>query len=154
MIEEIVCSYFSITEAEMMLKTRKVEFCRPRQVAMYFYRLHTKYSLARIGMIFGKDHATVLHSCETINNLIDTEKEFALKIGEMNDFIQGAIEFEKQKAKQIKTAQDYYETLRKQGMTEDITTNESPDYSQPFYQNIFRLMEGYATYLLYNKNAL
>jgi len=44
----------------------------------------------------------------------------------------------------MEKAKDYYERLRKQGWTNDITENEYPDYNQPFYQNIFRLMEGYA----------
>jgi chromosomal replication initiator protein len=35
----------------------------------------TKSSLANIGMhCGGKDHATVLHACKTVNNLIDTDK--------------------------------------------------------------------------------
>ena len=42
------------------------------------------------------------------------------------------------------TAQQYYDRLRKQGWTDDITSNEDPDYRSEFYQNIFRLMEGYS----------
>ena len=43
----------------------------------------------------------------------------------------------------MKTTEAYYEKLRKAGETEDITGNPNPDYTLPFYQNIFRLMEQY-----------
>ena len=47
------------------------------QLAMYFSKSMTKSSLAKIGMhCGGKDHATVLHACRTVNNLIDTDKQF------------------------------------------------------------------------------
>jgi tyrosyl-tRNA synthetase len=42
------------------------------------------------------------------------------------------------------TAQQYYDTLRKQGCTDDITSNPDPNYKEPFYQSIFNVMEGYA----------
>jgi hypothetical protein len=42
------------------------------------------------------------------------------------------------------TAKNYYEEMRKAGLTEDITSNDEPDYTQPFYQSIFKLMEGFA----------
>ena len=41
-------------------------------------------------------------------------------------------------------AKDYYEEMRKAGLTDDITSNDEPDYNQPFYQSIFRLMEGFS----------
>jgi hypothetical protein len=41
-------------------------------------------------------------------------------------------------------AKEYFEEMRKLGFTKDITSNNEPDYRQPFFQNIFRLMEGFA----------
>ena len=44
---------------------------------MFFSKQLTKNSLANIGIHCGnKDHATVLHACKTVNNLIDTDKQF------------------------------------------------------------------------------
>jgi chromosomal replication initiator protein len=58
-------------------KTRKREVVQARQIAMYFSKQMTKSSLATIGMhCGGKDHATVLHACKTVNNLMDTDKRF------------------------------------------------------------------------------
>jgi chromosomal replication initiator protein len=51
---------------------------------MYFSKSLTKSSLANIGMhCGGKDHATVLHACRTVNNLMDTDKKFRGYIEEL-----------------------------------------------------------------------
>ena len=51
---------------------------------MYFSKNLTKSSLASIGaQIGGKDHATVLHACKTVNNLIETDKSFRMQIEEI-----------------------------------------------------------------------
>lgn len=42
------------------------------------------------------------------------------------------------------TPQQFYEFQRQKGGTENITQNDNPDYSLPFYQEIFLLMELYA----------
>jgi chromosomal replication initiator protein len=76
-IQKIVCDYFEITPDQLHSKTRKREIVQARQIAMFFSKSLTKASLASIGsQIGGKDHATVLHACKTVNNLIDTDKRF------------------------------------------------------------------------------
>jgi chromosomal replication initiator protein len=51
---------------------------------MFFSKSLTKASLATIGtQIGGKDHATVLHACKTVNNLIETDKRFRIQIDEI-----------------------------------------------------------------------
>jgi chromosomal replication initiator protein len=58
-------------------KTRKREVVQARQISMYFSKKMTKSSLASIGAhCGGKDHATVLHACRTVNNLQETDKHF------------------------------------------------------------------------------
>ena len=82
-IQKIVCDYFEIQVELMKSKTRKREIVQARQLAMYFSKILTKSSLAKIGLHCGnKDHATVLHACKTINNLIETDKQFR---GYVND---------------------------------------------------------------------
>ena len=54
----------------------------------------------------------------------------------------------------METPQEYYERLRKIGLTDDITSNPDPDYNQSFYQNIFRLMDGYAKLCVGNQFVL
>ena len=76
-IQKVVCDYFDIPIELMKSKTRKREIVQARQLAMFFSKQLTKNSLANIGIHCGnKDHATVLHACKTVNNLIDTDKQF------------------------------------------------------------------------------
>jgi len=83
-IQKVVCNYFNIPLDQIQSKTRKREIVQARQVAMFFSKSMTKSSLATIGaQIGGKDHATVLHACKTVNNLIETDKRFRLQIDEI-----------------------------------------------------------------------
>jgi len=83
-IQKVVCNYFNIPVDQIQSKTRKREIVQARQVAMFFSKNLTKSSLATIGsQIGGKDHATVLHACKTVNNLIDTDKRFRLQVDEI-----------------------------------------------------------------------
>lgn len=83
-IQKVVCNYFNIPVDQIQSKTRKREIVQARQVAMFFSKNLTKASLATIGsQIGGKDHATVLHACKTVNNLIETDKRFRIQIDEI-----------------------------------------------------------------------
>ncbi len=83
-IQKIVCNYFNVPVDLVHSKTRKREIVQARQVAMFFSKTLTKSSLTTIGAeIGGKDHATVLHACKTVNNLLDTDKKFKGQIDEI-----------------------------------------------------------------------
>ncbi|MCB0397968.1 MAG: chromosomal replication initiator protein DnaA, partial [Flavobacteriales bacterium] len=83
-IQKVVCDYFDLPIELMKSKTRKREVVQARQIAMYFAKNLTKASLANIGMhCGGKDHATVLHACRTVNNLMDTDKRFRAYIEDL-----------------------------------------------------------------------
>jgi chromosomal replication initiator protein len=83
-IQKVVCSYFDVPVDALQSKTRKREIVQARQVAMFFSKNLTKSSLATIGSQIGKkDHATVLHACKTVNNLVETDKQFRNQIDEI-----------------------------------------------------------------------
>jgi len=83
-IQKVVCDYFNMPMELLKSKTRKREIVQARQIAMYFAKSMTKSSLVTIGTQIGnKDHATVLHACKTVNNLIDTDKSFRVYIDEI-----------------------------------------------------------------------
>ena len=77
-VQDIVCEYFNITREELVSSSRKRQIVQARQIAMYMCRnLISNSSLASIGAeIGGKDHATVLHSCNIVNDLISTDRTF------------------------------------------------------------------------------
>lgn len=83
-IQKVVCDYFDLPIELLKSKTRKREVVQARQIAMFFAKKMTKSSLANIGMhCGGKDHATVLHACRTVNNLVETDKQFRGYIEEL-----------------------------------------------------------------------
>ncbi len=87
-IQKAVSDYFDIPIEKMKSKSRKRETVQARQLAMYFSKQHTKSSLAIIGNKCGnKDHATVLHACKTIKNLIDTDKRFKRYVEDIDSII-------------------------------------------------------------------
>jgi chromosomal replication initiator protein len=84
-IQKVVCDYFDMPIELLKSKTRKREVVQARQIAMYFAKKMTKSSLASIGShCGGKDHATVLHACRTVNNLSETDKQFRLYLEELD----------------------------------------------------------------------
>ena len=83
-IQEVVCDYFNIKRDLIQSKSRKREIVQARQVAMYFTKAYTELSLAQIGSHIGKrNHATVLHSCNTVKDLIDVDKTFRSNVEEI-----------------------------------------------------------------------
>ncbi len=84
-IQKVVCDYFNLPVDIINSKTRKREIVQARQLAMYFSKKHTKSSLATIGLHCGnKDHATVLHAVRTVNNLMETDKQFKIYVNELD----------------------------------------------------------------------
>ena len=84
-IQKVVCDYFNLPLETINSKTRKREIVQARQLAMFFSKKHTKSSLATIGLHCGnKDHATVLHACRTVNNLLETDKRFRVYVEEID----------------------------------------------------------------------
>jgi chromosomal replication initiator protein len=84
-IQKVVSDFFSLPLEAIHSKTRKREIVQARQLAMYFSKKLTKASLATIGLHCGnKDHATVLHACRTVNNLIETDKQFRIYVEELD----------------------------------------------------------------------
>lgn len=80
-IEFIICYGEGITTEQVKQVTRKAEIVFARQLIAYFAVKYKSGTLAAIGsLIGGKDHATVFHSVETINNYIETDKAKRAKI--------------------------------------------------------------------------
>lgn len=66
-IIESINSFYEISSSNMFLTSRKKEYARPRQIAMYLLKKELKMSFSEIGRRFGgKDHTTVMHACQLI----------------------------------------------------------------------------------------
>ncbi|MDF2698854.1 MAG: chromosomal replication initiator DnaA [Haloplasmataceae bacterium] len=69
-IQKTVSSYYNITLENLLSNSRKANFVLPRQIAMYLTRDLLGSSYPKIGSDFGgKDHTTVMHSIQKIDNL-------------------------------------------------------------------------------------
>ena len=88
-IQRIVAEYFQISDEDIRSKKRSNNIAFPRQVAMYLCRKTTNESFPKIGIEFGgKDHSTVMHSVEKIENEMKENKELANIIEKLkNDII-------------------------------------------------------------------
>ena len=83
-IQEIVSKFFSISIEEMKDKARRKEIVIARQVAMYFSKDYTNNSLKSIGFHFGgRDHSTVIHAVQSVNDMIDTDSIFKKNVEEI-----------------------------------------------------------------------
>lgn len=77
-IQRIVCQYFDIPENYIRAKNRKQEVVIARQYAMYLCKEITNSSLKTIGLHFGgRDHSTVIHAIQTIEDLVKSDKKYA-----------------------------------------------------------------------------
>jgi chromosomal replication initiator protein len=76
-ILETVAQHYNVKVEDLVGRDRSKEITMPRQIAMYFVREETDASLPEIGqMLGGRDHTTVMHGCEKISNLIETDDSF------------------------------------------------------------------------------
>ena len=83
-ILKVVSNYYQVDENCIKSKSRKREIVQARQVTMYFAKHLTRFSLKGIGAQLGnKDHATVVHSCRAVANLLETDRRFKLQVGEL-----------------------------------------------------------------------
>ena len=77
-IQKIVAEYFQISVEDIRSKKRSSNIAFPRQIAMYLCRKLTSESFPKIGTEFGgKDHSTVMHSVEKIEQEIKNNSDLA-----------------------------------------------------------------------------
>jgi chromosomal replication initiator protein len=88
-IQEIVASYFKIKIEDLHSKKRTRNIAYPRQIAMYLCRDLTETSLPQIGQFFGgRDHTTVIHAYDKINQDKETDNRLKGILNELIDRIQ------------------------------------------------------------------
>jgi chromosomal replication initiator protein len=89
-IVKVVCDYYNIELDTFNSAKRTRDVAQARQVAMYLAKQHTKAPLTVIGSsIGGRNHATVLHSCKAVSDMMDTDKVFKSQIEEIDKIVLG-----------------------------------------------------------------
>lgn len=83
-IQKTVAEYFKVDLDTMKGKVKKREIVIPRQVAMYFCKRYTQLTLALIGENFGgRDHSTVIHALESVEDMMKTDSNFKSSVEEL-----------------------------------------------------------------------
>ena len=87
-IQNVVADYYKISVDDIKSKKRTSKIVFPRQVAMYLSRVMTDESFPRIGIEFGgKDHSTIIHACEKIENEMLNDKNLEDVINKLKEKI-------------------------------------------------------------------
>ena len=87
-IQKVVADYFSLSYTDLKSKKRTKAISFPRQLAMYIAREITEYSTTELGMEFGgRDHTTVMHGCQKIEERLKAEPSLETTIQKLNKMI-------------------------------------------------------------------
>ena len=89
-IQEQVAKYYHVQVKDLKGKKRVKTIVVPRQIAMYLARELTDHSLPKIGAEFGgKDHTTVIHAHEKIQQLLGSNTQLQEEIAEIKNALNG-----------------------------------------------------------------
>ncbi|MGD1918022.1 MAG: helix-turn-helix domain-containing protein, partial [Pleurocapsa sp.] len=87
-IMDVTVEILKVSAEDLKSNSRRREISRARQIAMYLMRQHTDLSLPRIGEKFGgKDHTTVIYSCDKIAKQLRTDRALNQTISLLSDRI-------------------------------------------------------------------
>ncbi len=83
-IQELVAEHFDVPVSRLAGKTRKRQVVIARQLSMFLAKRLTDKSLKAIGENFGgRDHSTVIYSCRTVQDLMETDAVFKDTVDEL-----------------------------------------------------------------------
>ena len=83
-IQKIVADYYGLTVEVMKSKKRSANIAYPRMIAMYLCRMLTDESFPTIGAEFGgRDHSTVIHACDKIEEDLKNDSNLKNQINEI-----------------------------------------------------------------------
>ena len=89
-IQQVVASHFRLTAEDLNSRKRTQSIVFPRQIAMYLCRKIMDKSLPDVGKFFGgRDHSTVIHSCEKIANEIEMDEKLRVLVEDLEIRIKG-----------------------------------------------------------------
>lgn len=83
-IIKVVTAYFDVRPADLQSKRRSQSITMPRQICMYLARHLTNHSLEEIGgHLGGRDHTTVMHACDKITELEQSDDKIQTQLAEL-----------------------------------------------------------------------
>jgi chromosomal replication initiator protein len=88
-IQQAVAKEWGVTVDGLRSKTRTKNLTVPRQIAMYLTRELLATQLVEIGNAFGgRDHSTVIHSIEKVQDTVTTDPKLRSRIGRLRGMLE------------------------------------------------------------------
>ena len=87
LIIDCVSDYYAISAEALRGNSRKKEIATARHVAVYLTREMTGLSLPRIGDAFGRDHSTIINSCDKVSKLLEEDGETKAAVADLKKII-------------------------------------------------------------------
>ena len=90
-ILDLISEQYGVSKEDLLSKKRSRDIALPRQIAMYLCRCLTQLSTTNIGQILGgRDHTTVMHGCEKIEDEMERNLSFKRRIEELAELVRGS----------------------------------------------------------------
>jgi chromosomal replication initiator protein len=87
-VVKTVAEFYNIEEQSVYEKTRRKEIIKPRQIIMFILREDFNISYPAIGdKLGGRDHTTVMHSCEKVKNDLKADDSLAQEIAQLRSIL-------------------------------------------------------------------
>ncbi len=87
-LQKLVCDFFSVPYEELRMKVRRRDIVKARQITMFLAHQHLNASLKEIGSkLGGFDHTTVIHSCKTVSDLMQSDPSYKQEVDDLQQKI-------------------------------------------------------------------
>ena len=86
-IQKAVADFFDLTVENLKSKKRTANINKARQIAMYICKMTTEETIEKIGLEFNRDHSTVIHACNVIDQEYKQQDEMREQIKAIKDKI-------------------------------------------------------------------
>ena len=79
-IQKIVGDYYGVSLPDLLGRSRQKRLVRARQMALHFCRIYTDKTMAELGRLFQRSHATVVHALQTLDRDRQTQPRVAQEL--------------------------------------------------------------------------
>jgi len=86
-IQQAVARFYHLRQDALIGPRRHYEVSRPRQVAMYLARKHTRASFPQIGRLFRRDHSTIVHGVQMVKQRLIGDAQLGRDVAKIESIL-------------------------------------------------------------------
>lgn len=87
-----VAEFFDLNATDIKGSSRKMQFTKPRHIAIFLLHRHSKVTLKAVGRLFNdRDHTTVINSCKVVEDSMQTDKLYRQEFYKCCGFVFGNV---------------------------------------------------------------